>query len=323
MRTAPAPMFLLSKLVRDSNYKVVLTGEGADEFLGGYDIFKEAKVRRFWAARPDSRWRPLLLQRLYPDIAKLGKASVALLAGFFREGLTDVDSPCYSHMLRWRNGRRATRFFSAELKSRTNGIAAKTVEESLPRNFGKWDPLARAQYLEIKIFLSQYLLSSQGDRMGMAHSIEGRFPFLDYRVVELCNRLPARLKLNALTEKFLLKQLGKQWLPTEIWQRPKRPYRAPIHRSFFNDRAPDYVRDLLSPEKVRMNGLFDPTAAQLLVRKIDQGQSIGETDDMALAGMISTQLLVDQFITHFRTAPPVSAPDDVKVCRAPEAIFAS
>jgi asparagine synthase (glutamine-hydrolysing) len=159
--------------------------------------------------------------------------------------------------------------------------------------------------------------------MGMAHSIEGRFPFLDYRVVELCNRLPARLKLNALTEKFLLKQLGKQWLPTEIWQRPKRPYRAPIHRSFFNDRAPDYVRDLLSPEKVRMNGLFDPTAAQLLVRKIDQGQSIGETDDMALAGMISTQLLVDQFITHFRTAPPVSAPDDVKVCRAPEAIFAS
>ena len=318
MRTAPAPMFLLSKLVRDSNYKVVLTGEGADEFLGGYDIFKEAKVRRFWAARPDSRWRPLLLQKLYPDITKLGKANVAMLAGFFREGLVEVDSPFYSHRLRWRNGRRATRFFSNELKSRINGGAAK-ADPSFPPNFGKWDPLARAQYLEIKIFLSQYLLSSQGDRMGMAHAIEGRFPFLDYRVVAFCNQLPPRLKLRALTEKYLLKQLGKRWLPKEIWQRPKRPYRAPIHRSFFNDKTPDYVRDLLSPERVREHGFFDPGAVQLLVRKVQEGQSIGETDDMALAGILSTQLLVTQFVTGLRSSAILSGSDDVKVCRASEA----
>src|SRR3546814_3108624 len=64
LRTAPAPLFLLSRFVRDSGYKVVLTGEGADEVLGGYDIFKEAKVRRFWARQPESVLRPKLLQRL-------------------------------------------------------------------------------------------------------------------------------------------------------------------------------------------------------------------------------------------------------------------
>ena len=62
---------------------MVLTGEGADEFLAGYDIFKEAKVRRFWARQPDSRWRPLLLKRLYPDIAGLGRGAGAYLRAFF------------------------------------------------------------------------------------------------------------------------------------------------------------------------------------------------------------------------------------------------
>ena len=66
LRTAPAPLFLLSQRTRNSGCKVVLTGEGADEMLGGYNIFKEAKIRRFWATQPESRFRPLLLKRLYP-----------------------------------------------------------------------------------------------------------------------------------------------------------------------------------------------------------------------------------------------------------------
>jgi asparagine synthase (glutamine-hydrolysing) len=66
LRTAPAPMGLLSGLVQAQGYKVVLTGEGSDEVLGGYDIFKEAKIRHFWARQPESELRPLLLKRLYP-----------------------------------------------------------------------------------------------------------------------------------------------------------------------------------------------------------------------------------------------------------------
>lgn len=315
MRTAPAPMFLLSKLVRDSDYKVVLTGEGADEFLAGYDIFKEGKIRRFWAADPGSARRPMLLRRLYPEIAKLSTINPALLTAFFRDGLEETESPDYSHAMRWRNGRRNSRFLSDEIREQVAAHQVNGIEGRLPAEFHEWDPLARAQYLEIKIFLSQYLLSSQGDRMGMAHSVEGRFPFLDCRLVEFCNGLPPNLKLRGLTEKYILRHFGRKWLPEGISRRRKRPYRAPIHRSFFNHAAADYVTDLLSPEKIGMTGLFNAQAVARLVHKIRQGSPVGETDDMALVGILSTQLLHSQFVSGFRRSAPLSDQDDVKVRR--------
>jgi len=314
MRTAPAPMFLLSKLVRDRGYKVVLTGEGADEFLAGYDIFKEAKVRRFWAKQPDSMWRPLLLKRLYPDVSHLGASGADFLKAFFGNGLTDVDRPDYSHTVRWQNNRRTCRFFSEDLKNKVALEQGQTNgRPSLPPDMPRWDPLARAQYCEISIFLSQYLLSSQGDRPAMAHSVEGRFPFLDYRVVDVCNRLPARLKLRALTEKYLLRRVAECWLPPEIVRRPKRPYRAPIHRSFFHARTPDYVRELLGETGLKANGLFNPSAVAHLVAKLNDGKTRGETDDMALVGMLSMQLMNRLFVESLRARMPLAAEDDVKV----------
>lgn len=319
MRTAPAPMFLLSKLVRETNFKVVLTGEGADEFLAGYDIFKEAKVRRFWAEQPDSKFRPLLLKRLYPDITGLSQSGSEFLAAFFGEGLSDVDSPWYSHAIRWRNNRRTRRFLADG-----NAVAEKETLEKLalelPAEFKSWDPLARAQYLEISIFLSQYLLSSQGDRMGMAHSIEGRFPFLDVRLVEFCNSLDSRMKLRCLREKHLLKTAAEPWLPDIIRQRPKRPYRAPVHRSFFNANTPDYVRELLTPESIKEVGLFKYGPIEQLVRKIESGAGVGETDDMALAGILSTQLTHQLFVKAFKRREPISAKDRVKICRLNKAL---
>jgi asparagine synthase (glutamine-hydrolysing) len=110
-----------------------------------------------------------------------------------------------------------------------------------------------------------------------------------------------------------LKRIGRQWLPPEIWQRPKRPYRAPIHRSFLNETTPDYVKELLSPEKLRQTGLFKVPAVGQLVQKIRQGLPVSETDDMALAGILSTQLVHHQFVDKFQMPPPLSANDRVKV----------
>jgi asparagine synthase (glutamine-hydrolysing) len=307
-------MFLLSKLVREQGFKVVLTGEGADEFLAGYDIFKEAKVRRFWARQPQSKWRPLLLKALYPDIAGLSQSNPAFLAAFFGEGLRDVQSPWYSHAVRWHNGRRMRRFFDAGVLAEQEGQPFDALASRLPADFTKWEPLAKAQFLEITIFLSQYLLSSQGDRMGMANSVEGRFPFLDIRVVEFCNRLPARLKLRGMCEKWLLKQAAQPWLPETIRRRPKRPYRAPVHRSFFNTEAPDYVRDLLAPAAIKQTGLFKPSVVEQFVAKLSRGTPVGETDDMALVGILSTQLLHHKFIKHFRNDEVLPATAKVKVC---------
>ena len=295
LRTAPAPMYRLAGLVRDAGYKVVVTGEGADEFLAGYNIFKETMVRQFWARQPDSEIRPLLLRRLYPYISNLAGSGDAYLNAFFRRDLTDAHAPDYSHRLRWLNTSRCGRFFADDVKATLPALDPIP----LPAGFDRWHPLHRAQYLEATLFLPQYLLSSQGDRMSMAHGIEGRYPFLDHRLIEFCNHLPPRWKLRGLQEKFLLKKLGQHWLPDIIWRRPKRPYRAPIHHGFLGPNAPDYVRELLSPTEIKKVGMFKETAVNGLVQKIDRGLPISETDDMALAGILSTQLLHHHFIDKF------------------------
>jgi asparagine synthase (glutamine-hydrolysing) len=305
LRTAPAPMFLLSKLVRDSNYKVVLTGEGADEFLAGYDIFKEALIRRFWAKNPDSQMRPLLLNRLYPDIGGLAGNRSAFQTAFFKKGLTETDSPGYSHAIRWGNTGRNLRFLA---EAPANEIRNYPIALS-PHS--SWHPLAQAQFVEVTTFLSPYLLSSQGDRMGMGHSIEGRYPFLDYRVIEFANRLPHDVKLRGLTEKWLLKQLGKKLVPETIWKRYKRPYRAPIQRSFFPPAPLDYVSDLLSENALNASGYFNVDAVTSLVGKAKSGAKLSEVDDMALVGILSTQLVHRQFVQDFHL--PALKPARMKV----------
>jgi asparagine synthase (glutamine-hydrolysing) len=243
-RTSPVPLYLLSRLVRETNFKVVLTGEGSDEFLGGYNIFKENKIRRFWAKDPDSAMRPALLSKLYPYIGGLSQGNDAYLRKFFGHDLENVADPYYSHAIRWRNTGRTKRMFAGELQAALDGVV--TERPFLPPQFADWTPLAQAQYLEITVFMAEYLLSSQGDRVGMAHSVEGRFPFLDYRVVEFCNRLPPKYKLSGLDEKHVLKRAVRDLLPENIWNRPKRPYRAPIHKSFFeNGRPLDWVAEAL------------------------------------------------------------------------------
>lgn len=315
LRTAPAPMYLLAQLVHRSRYKVVLTGEGADEFFAGYDIFKEARIRAFWAREPNSTRRPQLLQRIYPDLQSLAKIGPHFLAAFFGDRLTETNAPDYSHAIRWRNTRRTQRFFSKELHERIQQGAKPLLDSvPLPKNFGRWNLLERAQYLEIASFMSPYLLCSQGDRVAMAHSVEGRFPFLDYRISEFCGRLPANLRLRGLRDKYLLRKLGSSLLPADIWNRPKKPYRAPIHRSFFNQHEAPYVRELLSAGALRNSGLFNPLAVEKLVAKIDQGQPLGETDDMAVAGIISTELVHQRFVREFRRAAPLTAHDKVLLC---------
>ena len=158
------------------------------KYLPGYDIFREAMIRRFWATQPGSAIRPLLLKRIYPDIPHLRNASPNILKMFFGFKLEEVDNPFYSHLLRWNNANHIKRHFSAHIKNEINDYDPLTdLEGRLPQDFKEWSPLAKAQWLETTVFMSGYLLSSQGDRMAMANSVEGRYPFLDYSVIEFCS----------------------------------------------------------------------------------------------------------------------------------------
>jgi len=293
VRAAPAALFLLSRQVREHGFKVVLTGEGADEVFGGYDIFKEAKVRRFWARQPQSRWRPLLLRRLYPYLGGLQSQPPAYLEAFFRTGLDAPQDPLFSHLPRFALTRRISQFYSGELRSRINGYdPLAELREGLPAEFAAWHPLSRAQYLESRCLLPGYILSSQGDRVAMAHAVEGRFPFLDHRVVELGAALPPALKLRGLREKYVLRRALGRHLPRAIVERPKQPYRAPDSESFLHASAPPYVEALLAPEAIARTGYFEPRAVRRLVAKCRNPLgAVSAGDNMAFMAILSTQLL--------------------------------
>jgi asparagine synthase (glutamine-hydrolysing) len=187
-------------------------------------------------------------------------------------------------------------------------------KQTLPSNFMDWDPLSRAQHTEMRIFLSNYLLSSQGDRMAMAHAVEGRFPFLDHRVIEFAFKIPPSYRLNGLREKFILKRVAKDFLPTEIIQRPKQPYRSPISGCFMGNSPQDYVEELLSGPAIRKSGYFHPGRVVKLVEKCrrQNGNLTSERENMALVGILSTQLVHHLFIEDFPPYP-INEPENVKV----------
>ena len=294
LRSAPTPLFLLSRLVRQSGFKVVLTGEGSDEFLAGYDIFREDRVRRFWARDPDSACRPLLLSRLYPWLSRSPVQARALQRTFFGKGMDRLDQPYFSHIPRWESAASLMRIFSAEAREQMNHFdPVADFVESLPAEVNGFEPLGKAQFVEISTLLSGYLLSSQGDRMLMGNSVEGRFPFLDHNVMEFANALPPEVKLRVLDEKHLLKRAARDLVPDSILNRPKQPYRAPDAQSFVQDDAPDYINEVLSEEAVADAGIFVPRAVERLMAKCRRfrERTPSNADNMAVVGVLSTQLV--------------------------------
>lgn len=308
-RTAPAPMLLLSRRVRQEGLKVVLTGEGADEVFAGYNLFRENKVRRFWAKQPSSKLRPLLLSTLYPYLKRdLGRTG-SFLAGFFSKDLGAVDDPLYSHRLRFSNGARVAGMLHRDVVAEAllGGEPEARLRERLPHGFDGFGPLGQAQYIEIRTFMQGYLLHSQGDRMLMGNSVEGRFPFLDHRLIEFAARVPEPLRMKGLREKYLLRRAVAPLMPSTVAKRDKRPYRAPILQALIGADAPEYVSDLLSEARLQQAGIFEAKRAQRLLLKCQRAQGssagVGENDEMALVALLSTMLLNQQFIER-----PVLAP---------------
>lgn len=301
IRTAAAPMFHLARLTKSAGIKVVLTGEGADELFLGYDLFKELQVRRFCLRRPDSTTRPQLFDRLYPYLVDRGNGGE-----FWRRFFLDAgapNDPLFSHLPRFQLTSWIKEFYSADFAAGLSGIdVVEEVRQSLPVRFFGWSGLNQAAFLEMTLLLSPYLLSSQGDRMAMAHGVEGRFPFLDHRLFEFAAALPTGSRLRGLKEKEILRRWARRILPAKASTRVKQPYRAPDAPSFFGPNAPKYIADALSGESIRQKGVFSPDAVQGLVRRCQSGRATGFRENQALVAVLSTQLWHDQFVT--RHAPP-------------------
>jgi len=296
VRTAPAPLYLLSQLSREQDIKVVLTGEGSDELFLGYDLFKDTLIRSSCLRRPDLPWLPRLLDRLYPELAPAAGKGEFWRRSFVNAGA--ADDPLFSHLPRFHVTARIKDFYAPEFRATLkDGDPLGRLRDELPAGFGRWSVLARAAYLEMVTLLSPYLLSSQGDRMAMAHGVEARVPYLDHRLFQFAAALPARSKLRGLREKDILRRWAVRALPAALTRRPKQPYRAPDVAPFFEGQPPAYVEALLQPASLRQTGIFDPTAVAALVKRCRAGLVTRVWESQTLVAIVSTELWHREFLS--------------------------
>ncbi len=296
IRTAPIPLQLLARATREHGITVVATGEGADELFWGYDLFKETAVRELHARDPERA--EALLDTLYPYLdTPAERRGPAWRRFFFEAGSSD--DPLFSHQPRIAATAIVKAFYRPEVAdslARDGGDPVARLRAALPHAFGGWSALERAAYLELTTLLAPNLLAAQGDRVAMAHGVEGRFPFLDHRVFEHSVRLPPERKLGPeLDEKAELRALARRLLPREVAARTKQPYRAPEIAPFFGEHAPGWVEERLEARALDAVGIFDPARVAGLLRRCRTGKASGFREGMALVGILSTQVWHERF----------------------------
>jgi asparagine synthase (glutamine-hydrolysing) len=284
--TSCAALLALSREVRAQGYKVVLTGEGADEAFAGYvwykireiarrldigDAFRPSTVisraARKWAARDQS----------FAELARID----AMIGG------PHAQSILYNLVARSRG-----RYYSAGMKEELGSHVAYEDLDFDTERMARWHPLNRSLYLGYKVHLPGLLLGPKGDRVAMANSVETRYPFLDENVIALAARMHPRWKLRPpLKDKYLLRQAALRRLPRDVACRPKNMFRAPTAETFLVD-PPAFVRDLLSPESLARTGYFDVAAVERDCAMVARGEGdkLGALESLGLGGVIATQL---------------------------------
>jgi asparagine synthase (glutamine-hydrolysing) len=289
------PLYLLSEKVRESDIKVVLTGEGADEVLWGYDSFKEVKLLDFWSRYPESNLRPQLIKKLYPHLNHFSdERQYGMMKMFYEEFLGKVNNKLASTNIRINNNKIIKNYFNRDYKLKYNEEGMiDGMSSILPSNYESWSLLQQNQFLEIKTLLAGYLLSSQGDRMSLAHGVEGRYPFLDHRLVDHLFCINEKFKMNGFSQKYLLTKSFKNHIPSSILNRPKRPYMSPDLRSFIvNGKLTDNSAFFLSKEMINDYGLFEYRFLKRFLDKFKDGvpANIGYRDNMIITFILSTQI---------------------------------
>lgn len=293
LRSGAFPMYVLAGLVRSNDIKVVLSGEGSDELFGGYDIFREVKIREFCAKNPDSRLGADLYKQINNFVPGLASLSANSLSLFYNNA--DSGSCFSSHLSRWKLGLYSQQFFAPEYREAMKDYdELKALEDFLPHDYSDWSPIQRAQYLEVTTLFSNYLLSSQGDRVSMAASVECRYPFLDYEVAEFAATLPDSMKIMGLNEKYIVKKMAQKYVPDMITKRQKFPYRAPIDISeLLQD---EYIRYMICESSIKRYHVFNSNAVAKFISSISVKENPSERDCMLFMGVLTTQILCEQYI---------------------------
>ena len=285
--TSCAALLLLARRVHESGQKVVLTGEGADEWMIGYPWYKAAKLLNYLDILPGL---PL------SDVARRGYLRLNHVPQYppeFRRSIEKaIGGPnawidAYGLL-----GLSKLRFYSKSMHVVSEN-ANPWADLQIPLERAKrWHPLNRGIWVAGRVTLAGLLLQAKGDRVAMHSSVEVRYPFLDEDVFSFLARLDPRWKLRGLRDKHLLRLLAERWLPPSVYQRRKVIFRAPLD-SFHMDPEPPFVGQLLSEESLRRTGYFDVAAVhhwRTAFRQMKPGSLPRLSVEGGLAAVVATQL---------------------------------
>jgi asparagine synthase (glutamine-hydrolysing) len=282
--TSCAALLQLAKEVHEQGYKVVLTGEGADEALAGYVWYKAQKIRDGVTRRVDRSLprlaRTLFLRSIGPSSRRSPEEAVA--------GTRPIQQEMFEMISQARGS-----LYGPGMWDRL-GDHDPYLDLSITNDrIGRWHPLNQSLYVGYKVMLAGLLMISKGDRIAMHSSVETRYPFLDEDVITFCSEIAPEYKLRGWTEKWLLRQVSARLLPPKIAARPKTMFRASLSKTFLGHNRPPWVDQLLSPESLRRTGYFDPSTVarqrrlQGLIPRLTPARGVF---DVALTCVVATQL---------------------------------
>lgn len=291
--TSCGALLKLAEKVHANGQKVVLTGEGADEWMVGYPWYKVAKIMGWMDAVPglplsDLARRAYLRRNKVPHNSRAWRKKVEDSIGGPNAWIDSYGLLAISRL----------RFYSPAMR--------EVMERSHPwgdlgfplEKAKHWHPLSRGIWIAGRVTLAGHLLQAKGDRVAMHSSVEVRYPFLDEDVFDFMARLHPRWKLRGMRDKYLLRLLAERWIPKEVARRHKVIFRAPLD-SFHLDPEPEYVRDLLSEASLRQTGYFDVsevTRWRREYRQLKAGSLPRLSVEMGLTAIIATQLWHRRFI---------------------------
>ena len=262
--------YALSRAVRDAGYKVVLTGEGSDEILAGYPHFRRDMLLYDSEGQDPAVIRSLMDQLeqsntvsrglLLPDGEAASLAGLRRVLGFVPTWMEAAAGRMLKMQGLWADD------FQAEFAEHEPYHVLLGSLDVRAQLHGR-APVNQALYLWAKTVLPGYILTVLGDRMEMAHSVEGRVPFLDHEVVELLRSMPVGQKIRGMTEKFVLREAARPVLTDTVYRRQKHPFLSPPATLNPNDRLHEMVQDALRGSSVRRVPFLDQAK---VVRMLDR-----------------------------------------------------
>jgi asparagine synthase (glutamine-hydrolysing) len=300
--TSCAALLQLAQRVHGCGQKVVLTGEGADEWLIGYPWYKVSKLFGFLDVIPGFP----LSDRLRRGYFKLRRVP-QFPPGFRRVAEESIGGPNAWIDAFGILALSKLRFYAEPLREvLLNNNPWADLQIPLDRA-KRWHPLNRGVWVAARVTLAGHLLQAKGDRVAMNSSVEVRYPFLDEDVFSFLASLDPRLKLRGFRDKHLLRLLAERWLPPSVYRRQKVIFRAPLD-SFHVDPEPAFVSQLLSEESLRRTGYFDVAEVHYwrrAFRQLRAGSLERLSVEMGLVAVVATQLWHHQFIRQELTELPV------------------